>query len=250
MAKKEAKKTKDNYSFGSIFKESFEEYKKKLSLISKTFLYIYLIPTIILLVILAFTIIIFHPTISGNAIFDSTKGAVGINSEILKDLPIGVIIFVFILALISLIISLMLSLSYIHISLAKNNKTTVSEIWKSTKLTFKKYIGFVLVNAIFLILLYILLIIPGIIFTVYWIFAVFILIAEKKKILPSLKASRNIIRGRWWKTFGYLILLLIIICIISGILSYIKVIGDLITTLLVYSFMIIFMKNFYLKMKK
>lgn len=248
--KKAVKKVNPNYSFSSIFNESFDEYKKKFSLIFKSFLYIYFIPAVILFVLLAFAMIIFNPTISGNAISDLTQSTTMISEEMIQNLPVGVLAFGLLLALVVFVLYLMLGLAYIYIGLAKDNKTSVSEIWKTTKKNFTKYLGFMIVTAIFLILLYILLIIPGIIFTVYWAFAVFIFLNEKKKITASLKESKALVKGRWWKTFGYIILLTIILCVGNLILNLIPGIGNFLITLFIQSFAIIFMKNLYLKMKK
>lgn len=52
----------------------------------------------------------------------------------------------------------------------------------------------------------ILLIIPGIIFSVWYVFSRFILIeSEKGEVLISLGRSKNLLRGRFWKVFGRLI---------------------------------------------
>lgn len=50
--------------------------------------------------------------------------------------------------------------------------------------------------------MFLLLIIPAIIFTVYWIFGIYILFDEKKGIRESLRRSREIVRGKWWRVLG------------------------------------------------
>lgn len=87
---------------------------------------------------------------------------------------------------------------------------------------FRKYFVAMLVLFIFLIGLFILLIIPGIIFVVYWVCALYILFAEKKGIRASLKTSRQLVKGKWWRVFGYILLFgvcMSVISIIANILT-------------------------------
>lgn len=51
----------------------------------------------------------------------------------------------------------------------------------------------------------ILLVIPGIVFAVWYSFAKFIMIIEGKGIKASLKASKSLVTGRFWKVFGRII---------------------------------------------
>jgi hypothetical protein len=110
---------------------------------------------------------------------------------------------------------------------------------------------------IFLILLFILLIIPGIIFAVFWAFAFNILIAEKKSPMDSLRGSREVVRGNWWKVLGYFLLLALVIILVSiipaiavGLFGAIGNIVDIAVSSLISVFAIIFSNNFYLALKK
>ena len=53
---------------------------------------------------------------------------------------------------------------------------------------------------------FILIIIPGILFTVWYAFVVYIAILEKGRGLMLLKESRELSRGRFWPVFGRLVL--------------------------------------------
>lgn len=57
---------------------------------------------------------------------------------------------------------------------------------------------------------FILLIIPGIIFMVWFAFSQFALINENLGVIKSLKRSRELVRGKWWDVFGRLLFLLLI----------------------------------------
>src|SRR3989338_5030802 len=70
-----------------------------------------------------------------------------------------------------------------------------------------------------------LLVIPGIIFSIYWSFSYFVLIGTNKGVIGSLKESREIIKGNWWKVFGYLICFALFVSILA--LPF-KIIGDVV----------------------
>ncbi len=116
-------------------------------------------------------------------------------------------------------------------------------------------LGFLLL--VFLVPLYLLLIIPGIIFQVYWMFVFYILVAEKRSVIGSMKRSYNIIKGKWWKVFGYMILFYIIVGMVGsvageifGILGPIGFFFHAIIATLISIFSLIFVNTFYLKLKK
>ena len=132
---------------------------------------------------------------------------------------------------------------------------------------------------IFLGFLFLLLIIPGIIFAIYWIFAAYVFFGEKKGILYSLRKSMEIVKGRWWRVFGYSILMILIMVginiaaslitlpttiiylinltmgqeISSGLFilnSILEVIAGFVGNLISIPLFVLFFKNLYLDMKK
>ncbi len=56
-------------------------------------------------------------------------------------------------------------------------------------------------------LLYLLLIIPGIIFSVYWAFTLMAVALSNKKYMEALSYSRSLVNNRWWMTAAYLLLM-------------------------------------------
>ena len=83
---------------------------------------------------------------------------------------------------------------------------SIKETLAGGKKYFWRFFGFYIVYIILIIFLSLLFIIPGIIFGVYWIFASYVFIGENKGIFESLKTSRSIIKGNWWKVFGWILL--------------------------------------------
>jgi hypothetical protein len=76
-----------------------------------------------------------------------------------------------------------------------------------------------LLMAVCLIGLAILLVVPAIYFGVLWAFAMYIIIEEKLSGMAALKASREIVRGRWWKVLGNTLAFAIVAGIVTSIVS-------------------------------
>ena len=64
-------------------------------------------------------------------------------------------------------------------------------------------------------LLFLCFIIPGIIFSIFWTFAFYVAILSDKSGWSAMKYSKEIVDGRWWKTFGYSFVFGVILFIIS-----------------------------------
>jgi hypothetical protein len=149
-----------------------------------------------------------------------------------------------------------------------NNKKMIA----NGKKYFGKYLGFFVTFMIFMILLIFALIIPAIIFGIFWIFASLIFLEdnENKGIINSFKKSFQMVKNNWWKTFGYISLLMIIYITFSLILKLIFIpffliatnissienivfglnyllnsVHQLIVAIVTMPFSILFFKNFY-----
>lgn len=76
----------------------------------------------------------------------------------------------------------------------------------------------VMVN-IFLIGLFFLFIVPGIIYSIYWMFAMIVVVVKNKSGKEALDYSKDVVRGRWWKLFVYMIILSLPVIFVSAIVS-------------------------------
>lgn len=63
-----------------------------------------------------------------------------------------------------------------------------------------------LLGGIYLIGLFLLLIIPGVVYGVYWVFAIYVVVLCDKSGKPALDYSKSVVKGRWWEAFKYLLL--------------------------------------------
>lgn len=84
-----------------------------------------------------------------------------------------------------------------------NKSLSLKEAMNSALSNFGRGITTNLLSFIVLILLFIALIIPGIIFGIYWIFAGYALALHGKSNMEALRYSKTIVQNRWWRTFGY-----------------------------------------------
>lgn len=252
--------------FGELLSQSWNEYKLNFKVIFKLFLYFVIIPGIVLLLL----------DIYGISSLDILSLDIEKNPFILFQEYPGYAVSILVLSLLAGFISFF---GYLAVTCGalKGKKFSYSEALKEAKKNYWRAIGYTIVVAIFLILLSLLFIIPGIIFSVYWIFSYYIFLNEKKGIIESLKASKHMVNGKWWMTLGYVILIMLVVIFISMIFSIPSFIsgfayalsggaieslssfivfqvigfifssaGQLITTPL----MILFIKNFYLSTRK
>lgn len=119
---------------------------------------------------------------------------------------------VFGMILLSLVlIAAYLVLAYMWLYLIKylslNQSFTLRTLREDTHKHFVDLFLTALLKGIFTIGLFILLIIPGIIYSVYWLFNQFINVYDGVFYRNSLNQSESLIKGRWWKTVGNLIVL-------------------------------------------
>ena len=136
-------------------------------------------------------------------------------------------IITFILAIILVFIYLWMLIVIIKLAdaLYKNQTIDLVQLYPQSMKKVPSFFWVGIVMGLVVLLGLILLIIPGFIFMVWYSFAPFINILEEKnnKGLVALKASKNLVLGRWWPTFWRLlipelIVYLIMIIVITGLI--------------------------------
>jgi hypothetical protein len=104
--------------------------------------------------------------------------------------------------------------------LVKNNYVgSEKEIYQSSKKLFWPYIGLTLLTTLFILLWTCLLIIPGIIFSILYSFAVYVLFFEDKKGMAAIKRSVQLVKHYWWAVFGRFCLFGLVIWLFMLIIS-------------------------------
>jgi hypothetical protein len=283
--------------FGELLSESWKEYKENIGF------FIILCSLLLLLpLIVSFAFNIFSEIQFNNVNFQNTEDFKSILDFYLMFMP-----FIFIIILVSVTFNMLLSSSLVYFSLHKKGKMKVSFAIKGGLKYFWRLLGFSalcfviifipiiilfllidlivyfysflgVILTILLVILVILLMIAYIIFVIYlsvnWIFTYYIIIAENKKIIESMKKSSILVKKDWWTVFGYVLLLGLIffginfgismVCIpfnfsallisnlvVKAVISnLINLIFNLISTMIITPFAFLFLKNFYLDRKK
>lgn len=122
-----------------------------------------------------------------------------------------------IVLLISFVVNIFMSIALILVM--PNMNLSAMDSYKQSVPYFFRYLGMSILTMIILAVGFILLVVPGIIFSVWFLFAAFVLVLENTGMVASLKQSRAYVRGRWWGVFGRMIVMLVVLIILSVILS-------------------------------
>jgi hypothetical protein len=93
------------------------------------------------------------------------------------------------------------------------------EIFKETRDIFWPYVWLSLLTTILVILWMFLLIIPGLIFSIFYSFAVYAFFFEGKRGMEAIRRSRTLVKGYFWPVFGRVALLGFIIWIFTMVIS-------------------------------
>lgn len=248
------KKSHEHY-----FKDTWDEYVKKFAVIFKTSLLLQILPMMLgtIIIGLAAALFIFG---MGSGFSESTLSSLQSPQEFL-DLIFNKISFAAIIpaaGIISLatlaifVFFILSSIAHIKIALSEEKEAIPFEkALKFAKENFWSYLGLAIVMNILLVLLFLLLIIPGIIFLVYWVLAPYILLNEKKTLSESLQESKKRVKDKWWPVFLHLLGGYLIIIGATGILtSIIPLLGELFSVIVAMPIFLIFLKNIYRGLSK
>jgi hypothetical protein len=107
----------------------------------------------------------------------------------------------------------------VYLLIGKNYEGEAKEIFKETKDLFWPYIGLSLLTALLIIGWTLLLIIPGIIFSVLYSFAVYAFFFEGERGMEAIKSSRALVKGYFWPVVGRILLLSLILWVVTAIIA-------------------------------
>lgn len=93
------------------------------------------------------------------------------------------------------------------------------ELFKEAKDSIIPYITLTVLTAILLLLWTLLLIIPGIIFSIFYSMAIYVYFFEGKTGMEAIKRSKELVKGYWWAVAGRFGFLALVIWIFSVIIS-------------------------------
>lgn len=101
----------------------------------------------------------------------------------------------------------------------KDYQGNTKEIFKETKKYFWSYLWLSVLTTIFILLWTCLLIIPGIIFSVFYSFAVYAFFFEDLKGMKAIKRSVSLVKNYWWLVAGRFIVIGIVLWVFMMIIS-------------------------------
>ncbi len=230
---------KEKKRFSDLFSESWKEFKLNWKIFLVILILLSFIPSLVMRAFVYF----FQPEI-----LKSLE-----NADISQIMPMLFNFYLpfLIIFLIIFVLGTWMNSSFIFNSVYKKKYMSVNETLKGGRKYFWRLLGLTLFSGLilgvpfFLINIFgiylnlietsIIMIIYWLIFVLYilffiwiiicWIFSAYILIRENKGIIDSLKLSKRLIKGKWWRTFGYLFLFILII---GGIVLIIALIWFLI----------------------
>jgi hypothetical protein len=88
------------------------------------------------------------------------------------------------------------------INLAKDPTLSDENLFQIALSRFFPYLGTTILQGLALIGLYLLFLIPGIIFTTRWGFTPYVVATTKKSGFKAINSSAKLVRGNWWNIFG------------------------------------------------
>jgi len=215
-----------------ILNESWEIFKKSWKKLFGLMVLIPIISSLIaiaagIIVLLIFLIIFWstgHPAIAATAAaalhqIASTTGSFVYGASLIGNLisnPLTVILILieFLIFIILVLVPFIIGF-YSTIFVLREPEIKVWEAFKKGLKFFWRYLWMIIILLVVTLAGYVLFIIPGIIFSIWFTFAMYILLVENVGGAKALGRSRELVKGFWWTVFARLLIIAIFSFIIS-----------------------------------
>lgn len=148
--------------------------------------------------------------------------------------------------LIAVVVGLLVQISFILVVKEKNTTITTKQYLKKSWSMIGSYVWISFLVGLAVLAGFILLIIPGIIFAIWFVFSRYIFIVEGKKGRQAMAESKRLAKGYWWAIFGRFF----VIGIFAGVISYIPLLGSLVNLFFTMPFVVIYSYLLYEDLKK
>lgn len=196
---------------GDLLSQSWEVFKERLGLIIG-------IPALSYLILFILSIISIY-------FFKVTVGTLNVTG--LLDIKgwnsvIAIVVLFFIVGLfVPVIIIFLQQVALLHVIVNRNKRISLLGSYRFAFSKILSYWWLTILLSIITIGGFSLFFIPGVIFTIWFSLAVFILIGEDVRGMTAILKSREYIRGMWWPVFGRFLVLFLIICGIAFVAAMI-----------------------------
>jgi len=199
---------------GELLKQAFQIYKNRIGV----FLVISIIP---FLASLVFAPLFLIPLLLGLPIILFYKG-LGL------VLLIPLILVTVVLAIAIFIVNLWAGVSLLYAIKERDQEIGIRESFAKARPKILSYWWISILVGLITMLGFILLIVPGIIFSVWFSLAVYVLVSEEKKGMKALLRSKELVKGYWWKIFWRLLVLSFVVFLIAYIAGFIPFVKNII----------------------
>ncbi len=123
------------------------------------------------------------------------------------------------LAVIAMIYFMLRAYTGIFLLVKNNYQGEILTIFKETKNVVLPYLALAVLTTIFIFLWTLLLIIPGIIFSIFYSLAIYVFFFEGKKGMAAIKRSTELVKNYWWAVAGRYLLFGLIMWVVMMIFS-------------------------------
>lgn len=201
-------------NIGELLSKTFQIYKKRIGV----FLVISVIPFLTYLVFVPFFLIPLFLNLPFIAFYKSLG----------PFLLIPLISVIVVLGIMMVIVNLWAGVSLLYAIKERDQEIGIRESFAKAWPKILSYWWISILVGVITMLGFLLLIIPGIIFSIWFSLASYALVSEEKKGMKALLRSKELVKGYWWKIFWRFLVLTSIVFLITFIAGFIPFIGNII----------------------
>lgn len=145
---------------------------------------------------------------------------ISLNMLVKGNIGLTIVSFVLIIAsVLSAIYFLIRGYMGIFLLVKDNYAGKELDIFKATRKLFWPYLGLTVLTSIFILLWTLLLIIPGIIFSVFYSLACYVFFFEGKKGMAAIRRSTQLVKNYWWPVFWRFIVITLVTWLLMMVIS-------------------------------
>lgn len=137
--------------------------------------------------------------------------------EVLFQTSQGIVVFLAALA-VMMLVNIFAGIAMIK-AVADPQSSTVGNTFAVAKRYFVPYVVVAILVGLVTMVGFILLIIPGILFAVWFSFTYYMVLLEEKRGTDAMKASRELVRGHWWGVFGRFLFITLVAIVAGGVVG-------------------------------
>jgi len=122
----------------------------------------------------------------------------------------GASFFIFPGALLLIVVQMIAMVALLHVVVSEGKGITIQDAYKKGLESFFSYLWIAVLSGIIMAVGFLLFIVPGIIFAVWFSFSFFVFVAEDKRGWSALKQSREYVKGAWFAIAGRFLFLVLV----------------------------------------